>query len=649
MTAPGGSGRLGSAAALAALTGAVLAGVAGGGCSDDGATAYPDGGAASDGLGVGGACTSSSDCRAGLACNAGTCQPCACSPSGGTCVINDECATGCTAGRPRRAARRHRHGGRHLRHRRRLRAGLRCDLVGLGAECGRGHRRRRGALRRRARDCYGGLVCTGARARRRTPGSPPFGTPRGRARRAPTSPARRRPTSACPAARATATSTASPSPTTSATTGRQHHLSGHPTPGTGAPRLRPRARRYIADLEATVDGFSTYPTVFFRFSAPVDINGTLKGPGAVRFARHHDAGRAAVELGLELGRDDRDATRTSATTGWASARATGGSLTPGHTYAVVIASRSSTRTGSAILPSTDLDGPARRDRADRHRARPAVAEVRPAPRVELAQSIDRRRRPSSNATVFTVGHPAAIGPNARHRRRRRAAAPDGHELDRLRQRRPLRARRRLATAPAATPDPRFAELHAMVTPSDLPAGHRAVSDDPSDGGDLVLAANGVPQLQRSRAGLHVADRPEGHRDARAAAGRCSSTRTAPAAASAATSPRASPARMARQRRIVVLGIDQVEHGHAPRQRRRSRPTTSSTTSRTPRRRAATRSRARPTRCRSCASRPGSTFPPRSRRPRRRSRPGRWPSGVTRRARRRAASRCRTPRASPAPC
>jgi hypothetical protein len=60
--------------------------------------------------------------------------------------------------------------------------------------------------------------------------------------------------------------------------------------------------RYLADIEATVDGFSTYPTVYFRFSAPVDINGTLKARERGPLAGHHDAlqpGRAVARLGRD--------------------------------------------------------------------------------------------------------------------------------------------------------------------------------------------------------------------------------------------------------------------------------------------------------------------------------------------------------------
>ena len=59
-------------------------------------------------------------------------------------------------------------------------------------------------------------------------------------------------------------------------------LKGHPSPGSSLLGFDVVAR-YLADIEATVDWFSTYPTVLFRFSAAVDINGTLKATGAVRW------------------------------------------------------------------------------------------------------------------------------------------------------------------------------------------------------------------------------------------------------------------------------------------------------------------------------------------------------------------------------
>ena len=320
-------------------------------------------------------------------------------------------------------------------------------------------------------------------------------------------------------------------------------LKGHPTPGPGLLGYDVVAR-YIADIEATVDGFSTYPTVYFRFSAPVDINGTLKAANAVRWL---DITTPTSPVDLSLGwvaTTDRNAYICN---NWMGVRPPkGATLTPGHTYTVVLASSVLDGNNKPIQVPSDLTALLQPTAPSDTTLAPQWTKY--APLRAWAKGQDLPVASILNATMFTVGHPAAIGPNL-------ATAVAAAALP-------------TATAPSpcpqasgdracGKPDPAFDELHAMITLPIFQHGTEPYST-PADGGDFVLSSAGVPQLQRTEPVCMSLTVPKGSPMPAGgwpllvyAHGTGGSFRT--------DIPEGVAGRMAAIG-VAVLGIDQVEHG-----------------------------------------------------------------------------------------
>ncbi|HEY8087236.1 MAG TPA: dickkopf-related protein, partial [Polyangiaceae bacterium] len=523
------------------------------GCGSYGGTAYPEGGVAGPkGGSVGASCSTPGDCRQGLTCTANKCAPCGCSPTGTACIINDECATGqycgpaktCVAGGTGAA-------GSSCHSDSDCAVGLRCDVVGLGAECKPEGTGDLGAACGTSADCFGGLACTMGTCQSVPAGEPPFGVPTW-------------PGATCtdPSGQTQAyfrvpRGTADdgdfyrlPFPNDVRKDGTKISLTGHPTPGPGLIGVDLVAA-YISDLEATVDGFSTYPTVFLRFSAPIDIYGTLKASGAVRFTDITNP-QAPVDQGLDwIATTDRNAYICN---NYIALRPPQGqALIPGHTYSVFVASSVVDANKKAILPPPDLV-------ALLAATSPSDAALAPQwPKYALFRAWLQQQNmtPSSvlDAAVFTVGHPAAIGPALATAV---AAAPLPAATGWV------DCSKGASPCPQATGDracgtanPAFSELHALVS---LPIFQKGTEPyaTPTDGGDLVLNASGVPQLQRSEQVCMSMTVPKG--SAMPAAGwplLVYAHGTGGSFRSEVTEGVA--ARMA-AKGVAVLGIDQVEHG-----------------------------------------------------------------------------------------
>jgi hypothetical protein len=161
-----------------------------------------------------------------------------------------------------------------------------------------------------------------------------------------------------------------------------------------------------------------------------------------------------------------------------------------------------------------------------------------------------------NATVFTVGHPGAIGPNI-------ATAVAATALP------TATSWTNCAVAPSPCPqatgvracgspaDPAFDELHAMIT---LPIFQQGTEpyETPTDGGDFVLSSAGVPQMQRTEPVCLSLTVPKG--SAMPAAGWPLLVYAHGTGGSFRTDiPEGVAGRMAAIG-VAVLGIDQVEHG-----------------------------------------------------------------------------------------
>jgi hypothetical protein len=326
-------------------------------------------------------------------------------------------------------------------------------------------------------------------------------------------------------------------------------LSGHPTPGPALLGFDVVAR-WLSDLEQTVDGFSTYPTVFFRFSAPVDIGGTLKAKGAVQFLDITDASKPVAQGFAWVANTGRGAYICD---NWMALKPPGGSpLTPGHTYAVIIASSVKDMTGAAIGSSPDLQ--ALLASSAPSDATLATAWTQYAPLRAWASAAGVSAGSILDAAQFTVGHPATIGPKLATAVAT-AAVPTATSW--------IRCGDMPSPCPQATgdracgmPDPSFDELHAMIALPIFQKGNEPY-ETPADGGDLSLASDGTPQLQRTEQVCMSLTVPKTAMPAGGwpllvyAHGTGGSFRS--------EVPEGVAAREAMQG-IAVLGIDQVEHG-----------------------------------------------------------------------------------------
>ncbi|HEY8039370.1 MAG TPA: hypothetical protein VIF15_06230 [Polyangiaceae bacterium] len=524
-------------------------------CNDYGGVGFTDGGpgAGLGGAGVGQSCDDQNVCRPGLSCNAGTCAPCQCSGNGTACVINDECAKGSYCG-PSRTCTAGGSGtdGTPCKSDADCASGLRCDLVGFGGECRPEGTTDVGGACNTSADCYGGLGCSGGVCEpypSQDGGLSPVGIPTwvGEACADPTGP-----TQAyfrIPRGSGDGDFYRLPFPNDVRNDAGKISLAGHPTPG---PALLGYdvVDRWLRDLEATVDGFSTYPTVYFRFSAGVDLNGTLKAPGALRFV---DVTVPATPVALPFGWVATTDRNSYICNNWMGIRPPRGfTLTPGHVYAIVIMNSVLDGTNQPIQPSPDLSAML----AVEAPSDPVLAKQWPkyAPLRAWAQAAGVAGTSILNATVFTVGHPAAIGPKLAAAVAT-APAPTAKSWVSC------------ATAPSPCPqatgaracgaaDPGFDELHALVT---LPIFQRGTEpyETPTAGGDLVLAADGTPTVQGSEAVCMALTVPKGPMPAAGwptlvyAHGTGGSFRS--------HVPEGVAKRMAAVG-VAVLGIDQVEHG-----------------------------------------------------------------------------------------
>jgi hypothetical protein len=473
------------AATMAALGALLLAA-----CGQGNGAAYPDAGGGVVGGTVGTACSDSSTCRTGLECTGGSCQPCHCGTGGTTCVISDECASGfycgpdntCAPGGSGAA-------GTGCASDADCASGLRCDLEGFSGLCEPEGTTDVGGACGTSADCYGGLTCVTGTCEQLAPGSPPYGLASWQGETCVDATGATQAYFRVPRGSNDGDFYRLPFPNDVRRINGKISLTGHPTPGSALLGYDIVAR-YIDDLEATVDGFSTYPTVFFRFSAPVDLDGTLKAAGAVQF---FDVTQPQMPAALSFGwvaTTDRNAYICN---NWMAIRpAKGQPLTPGHTYAAVLMSTVLDANLMPIQVSSDLTallGPTMPSDPSLAAAWPGYAPLR-----AWAQGQNIPVASILNATIFTVGHPAAIGPGI-------ASAVAATPVP------TATSWTNCASAPSpcpqatgdracGTPVPQFDELHAIVALPIFQQGNEPYLT-PQDGGDFVLDDTGAPLLQRT--------------------------------------------------------------------------------------------------------------------------------------------------------
>ncbi|HEX8789512.1 MAG TPA: hypothetical protein VF765_01075 [Polyangiaceae bacterium] len=472
----------------------------------------------------GATCVASDDCQAGYYCGPSeTCAKAGSGTAGSSCSSDADCASG-----------------------------LRCDVTGFSAQCEPEGTGNVGGACTSANDCLAGLACVGGSCDPLGPsdGGVPIAVPTWTGE---TCMDVSGPTQAyfrVPRGTDDGDFYRLPFPNDVRLSGGHVSLRGHPTPG---PALLgfDVVDRWLRDLEATVDGFSTYPTVFFRFSAAVDIGGTLKAKGAVQFLDITDPTKPVAQGFAWVANTGRGAYICD---DWMAVKPPGGApLTPGHTYAVIIASTVKDANGAAIQSSTDLQ--ALLGSSAPSDATLATAWNQYAPLRAWASAQGVAASSILDAAQFTVGHPAAIGPKLPSAV---AAAPAPTATSWIRcGDKPSPCPQATGDRACGTPDPSFDELHAMITLPIFQKGNEPYAT-PADGGDFVLASDGTPQMQRTEQVCMALTVPNGA--TMPAAGWPLLVYAHGTGGSFRSHVTEGVAKREAAQGIAVLGIDQVEHG-----------------------------------------------------------------------------------------
>ena len=443
--------------------------------------------AAISGEGVGKACDAVNMCRAGLACTMGTCSPSHASSDGAPCTISDECKQGdyCTILRTCAPGGASTTGGA-CKSDGDCAAGLRCSIVGLGTECDAEGKGDVGAACAAGTDCFGGLSCINkACGTYPPPGLPPQWAGETCA----DDPGQTAAYFRVPRGSNDGDFYRLPFPNDVRLKNGHPDLSGHPSPGSSLLGFDV-VDRYLRDVEKSTDGFSTYPTVFFRFSGPVSFE-SLKLDGAIKW---YDVtpGRPPQEVGFGW-------SATTARNAYLCANAVkirppeGAPLAPGHTYAVILSTRVVDANQQAIKRADDLVALLAASAPADPVLAAAYAAYKPLRGFATAKPLDTTQ--ILDAAMFTVGHATELASNTALAVGK-VAAPAATKWIKC----------GVGTSPCpqtdgtracpATPDPAFDELHAMVTLPIFQQGN-APYLTPNDGGDFTLAADGLPNVQRT--------------------------------------------------------------------------------------------------------------------------------------------------------
>jgi hypothetical protein len=431
-------------------------------------------------------------------------------------------------------------------------SGLRCNITGFSAQCEPEGKGDVGAMCTSAGDCLGGLACAMNQCTELAPsdGGAPVAIPSWPGETCNDVSGATQSYFRVPRGSGDGDFYRLPFPNDVRLTNGKVSLSGHPTPGSDLLGFDVVAR-YVSDLEATVDGFSTFPTVYFRFSAPVDIGGTFKAKGAIQFIDITDPAKPVPQSYTWVATTDRNAYICD---NWLGLKLPGGqTLTPGHVYTVVIASSVRDVNGKAIGVAPDftalVGGSAPSD------GTLAAAWNKYAPLRAWMAAAGTQASDVLVAAQFTVGNPAKIGPKLASAVAA-AAAPTATDWIRCGDKPSPCAQATGDRACPATADPSFDELHALVT---LPIFQKGTEpyQTPTDGGDFVLASDGTPQVQRTEQVCMALTVPKGTMPA---AGWPLVVYAHGTGGSFRSHINEGVAKREAAQGIAVLGIDQVEHG-----------------------------------------------------------------------------------------
>ena len=442
------------------------------------------------GLGVGQACDAQHLCRSGLACTDGKCAPGHSLGDGTPCVISDECKDGDYCGPARTCAAAGKGAdGDSCASDADCASGFKCELVGLSTQCKPEGAGDVGGACTSTADCFGGLTCINKVCGPLPPspgGIPPLGVPPWPGVTCTDDPPPVKAYFRVPRGTNDGDFFRLPFPNDARRKGTHPDLTGFPTPGADLLGYD-IVDRYARDVEANTDGFSTYPTVTFRFSASIDF-ASLKQQGVIRFADVTPGG-TGDDVGFAW----------SATTGRnqyvcpnaLSARPPNGApLTPGHTYAAMITMAAQAAGGGAITRGDDFAAVVGAQAPADTSLTAAWTAYKPFRDWMTAKAVS----PDTllTAAVFTVGHATAPA-QALATAIGSAPAPTAASW--------VKCGAAPSPCPQATgdracgaADPAFDELHALVT---LPVFQSGTAPYEDSGGDLAYDGTGAPKVQRS--------------------------------------------------------------------------------------------------------------------------------------------------------
>jgi len=352
------------------------------------------------GQGVGEDCSGTEKCRAGLSCGDGVCAPDGSTEPGRTCVIEPECAAGlqCIAGRctPEGDGAE----GDNCLLDSQCKAGLRCAFAGLAATCTAQGDGDAGNPCATSSDCYEGLACLEGSCAPQPPGIPVFPGVK-------CDPPSSKDVTAyfeVPGAKDADEGDffRLPFPNDVRRSSKGLDLGGFPTPGPGV--LGVDAVKLYADaIEANDDGWGAYPTVFFRFSGPLDsttVSNTDAGAPAAWIDVTPNASEPWASAGLSWFYSSGP--NAYICDNWIRARRPRGvPLTPGHTYAVYLTTQIKAADGSAIAQPKNLLSLLAQSGQSDAALKGEYAKYAPLRDYLAAKNIEAAT--ILNASVFTVG------------------------------------------------------------------------------------------------------------------------------------------------------------------------------------------------------------------------------------------------------
>ena len=393
------------------LVGGLVVGSAGSACNSKGGSstykptggsggvASGAGGGGTLGLGVGEACTEDGECRSGLLCTDGTCQPAMNKNEGDECIISPECMDGLICLNGVCAPAGEGGDGDACTTDADCASGFRCDLQGFAAVCIPEGNVDIGGECTASGDCFGGLACVEGTCQVLPPGTPPFGLPW--------------PGVDCPdpvdgasdalfripRAGATTDYFSLPFPNDVRKEGTTLDLADFPTPGDALLGFDPVAL-YVDAVEANNDGWGLYQGTIMRFTGRLDFD-SIDQSGAVRLVDLTDGVALGLYWSYHTGRNKYHCHNRIHVR-----RSEGRIFEPGHTYAAYVTTLVRAENGDSVGRPSDLVGLL----ADNPPADASILNHYPKYalfRLYLEnQSID----PDTilNATVFTAGNPRDV-------------------------------------------------------------------------------------------------------------------------------------------------------------------------------------------------------------------------------------------------